>query len=179
MNGLDGYKMKLRTLTIYTIYAGAGTLLGCGLTMLACGGVNRHTCHPRGTTPEAQLGACLDNAALLAAPQMGYAGVDPARTQSIYTADVSAYCPCSLCCGIYADGITASGHAIQPGDRFVAAPPELPFGTMLDIPGYGLVPVLDRGGAIKGNKLDVYHDSHEAALRWGRQNLLVTIEGAE
>ena len=94
-----------------------------------------------------------------------------------FIANVSAYCPCSLCCGKWADGITASGYVIQPGDKFVAAPPEYPFGTMLDIPGYGLVPVLDRGGAIEGKKIETYHDTHEAALQWGRKELTVTIQG--
>ena len=94
-----------------------------------------------------------------------------------FIANVSAYCPCELCCGIYADGITASGHVIQPGDKFVAAPPEYPFGTMLDIPGYGLVPVLDRGGAIKGDRIDTFHDTHESALQWGRKRLTVTVKG--
>lgn len=89
--------------------------------------------------------------------------------------NVSAYCPCPKCCGQYADGITASGHKIQPGDKFVAADKRFPFGTMLDIPGYGIVPVLDRGGAIKGNKLDVFFPTHQEALNWGRQYLKVKV----
>ena len=90
-------------------------------------------------------------------------------------ANVSAYCPKACCCGRFANGITASGHKIQKGDKFVAAPKEYPFGTMIDIPGYGEVPVLDRGGAIKGVKLDIYFDTHEQALQWGRQYLKVKI----
>ena len=69
-----------------------------------------------------------------------------------------------------------SGHVIQPGDKFVAAPASIPFGTMIAIPGYGRVPVLDRGGAIIGNKLDVYMENHDLALAWGRQVLTVTIK---
>ena len=87
--------------------------------------------------------------------------------------EVTAYCPCSICCGSWSDGITASGHVIKPGDKFCAADKSIPFGTMLDIPGYGVVPVLDRGGAIKGNRIDVYFDTHEAALQWGRKQLTV------
>ena len=88
---------------------------------------------------------------------------------------VTAYCPCELCTGPYCDGITASGHVIQPGDKFCAAPPEIPFGTLIGIPGYGVVPVLDRGGAIKGNKLDIYFDTHSEALAWGVRELKVRI----
>ena len=80
---------------------------------------------------------------------------------------LTAYCPGACCCGAYADGITASGHVIKPGDRFVAAPKNIPFGTMIVIPGYGRVPVLDRGGAIKRGKLDLYFSTHREALNWG------------
>ena len=92
------------------------------------------------------------------------------------SANVSAYCPCSRCCGKYSDGITANGYRIQPGDKFCAADKRFPFGTVLDIPGYGKVPVLDRGGAIKGNKLDVYFPTHQEALNFGRQYLTVKVE---
>jgi len=51
-----------------------------------------------------------------------------------------------------------------------------PFGTILDIPGYGRGIVEDRGSAIKGPKrLDIYYRSHSRALRWGRQTIPITI----
>ena len=84
---------------------------------------------------------------------------------------VTAYCPCPKCCGEYSDGITASGYIIQPDNKFCAADPIIPFGKVLDIPGYGIVPVLDRGGKIKGNKIDVFYSTHEEALIWGNQEL--------
>ncbi len=80
---------------------------------------------------------------------------------------MTAYCKNSCCTGEYADGITASGHVINDGDRFCAAPSSIPFGTEFYIDGYGIAEVLDRGGAIKGKRLDVYFDTHQEALNWG------------
>lgn len=97
-------------------------------------------------------------------------------TNDLFDAIVTAYCPCKKCCGRYADGVTASGYIIQPGASFVAANENIPFGTMLDIPGYGVVPVRDRGGAIKGNRLDVFFPTHAEALEWGWQKLEVKIK---
>ena len=81
---------------------------------------------------------------------------------------VTAYCPCARCCGKFSDGITASGT--KADHPLVAAPPEIPFGTMVLVPGYacdGWVPVEDRGGAIKGRRLDVFFGTHDEALEWG------------
>jgi 3D (Asp-Asp-Asp) domain-containing protein len=93
--------------------------------------------------------------------------------------EVTAYCPCKKCCGENAQGITASGHEISYNQsKFVAADTDkLPFGTKLIIPGYSTAPVevIDRGGAIKGHKLDVFFPTHEEALQWGRQWVEVTI----
>jgi 3D (Asp-Asp-Asp) domain-containing protein len=95
------------------------------------------------------------------------------------TMTVTAYCPCAKCCGRYADGITASGQPVTANrGRFVAADRSLPFGTLVSVPGYNEgrpVPVLDRGGAIRGNHLDVFFPTHAEALRWGRQTLRCTI----
>ena len=52
-----------------------------------------------------------------------------------------------------------------------------PFGTRMYIPGYGWGMVEDRGGAIKGpTRIDLYYDSHQDALIWGRRKLKVIIE---
>jgi len=91
---------------------------------------------------------------------------------------VTAYCPCPKCCGKYSDGVTACGHEIQPGDTFVAADRRYPFGTEMLIPGYSNsqpVQVLDRGGAIKGNRLDVFFATHQEALEWGVKYLEVKV----
>lgn len=90
--------------------------------------------------------------------------------QSRPTLIVTAYCPCEKCCGEFADGVTASGHIIEPNDCFVAADPNISFGTCLSIPGYAggrMVSVEDRGGAIQGNRLDVFFPTHDEALAWG------------
>jgi 3D (Asp-Asp-Asp) domain-containing protein len=91
---------------------------------------------------------------------------------------VTAYCPCPKCCGEYSDGVTACGHEIQPGDTFVAADRRYSFGTEMLIPGYSSsqpVKVLDRGGAIKGNRLDVFFATHQEALEWGVKYLEVNV----
>jgi len=93
---------------------------------------------------------------------------------------VTAYCPCSQCCDRYADGVTASGHKIQPGETFVAADKRYAFGTEMIVPGYAKslpVKVLDRGGAVKGDRLDVFFHSHQQALDWGVKFLYVKVRG--
>jgi 3D (Asp-Asp-Asp) domain-containing protein len=94
--------------------------------------------------------------------------------------EVTAYCPCTKCCGPLAQGITASGRLVSHNSgKFVAADTGLlRFGTRLEIPGYHgarAVEVIDRGGAIKGHKLDVYFPTHEEALLWGRKMLDVNV----
>ena len=107
--------------------------------------------------------------------------VTPAAVPTLKTIEmeVTAYCPCTKCCGPKAQGLTASGKRVSHNNgQFVAADRKFRFGTKLLIPGYAdnqPVEVLDRGGAIKGNKLDVYFASHAEAKKWGRQTLTVTI----
>jgi len=93
--------------------------------------------------------------------------------------EVTAYCPCPLCCGAGASGFTASGRRIgHNGGRFVAADPRYKFGTRLLVPGYSeeAVEVIDRGGSIKGNRLDVFFPTHQQAVDWGRRWVQVSIE---
>jgi 3D (Asp-Asp-Asp) domain-containing protein len=91
---------------------------------------------------------------------------------------VTAYCPCPKCCGQYADGMTACGHVIKAGDTFVAADKRYAFGTEMIVPGYDhgrAAKVLDRGGAIKGDRIDLFFPTHQEALEWGVQYLDVKV----
>jgi peptidoglycan hydrolase-like protein with peptidoglycan-binding domain len=78
---------------------------------------------------------------------------------------------------------TASGTKVDSvSSPFVAAPPCMPFGTQLEIENLGSHTVLDRGGAIKGNRLDIwmgYGDVGLAnALTWGKRSVYVSVNGA-
>lgn len=82
----------------------------------------------------------------------------------IYT--LTAYCSCEECCG-KSDGITASGVKARP-NHTIAAPGEFAFGTKLMINGIEYT-VEDRGGAIKDKRIDIYFDSHQEAINFGKQ----------
>jgi len=70
--------------------------------------------------------------------------------------------------------MTASGKKARVGT--IAADTSLyPFGTVMHVPGYGYARVEDRGGAIKGQHIDLFFKSHKDALRWGKKKKKVKI----
>lgn len=87
--------------------------------------------------------------------------------------NASAYCGCFSCCN-KTTGITASGTKATAG-RTVAMSGSYPFGTKVEIKGMGTYVVEDRGGAIKGNKIDIYFDSHQEALNFGRKTVYLRV----
>ena len=96
-----------------------------------------------------------------------------ATTDKWIWANVSAYCACMQCCG-KTNGITASGTQAT-ANRTIAASSVYPFGTKIEIEGLGIYTVEDRGGAITGNKIDIYFDTHQEALQFGRRNLQIKV----
>ena len=83
--------------------------------------------------------------------------------------EATAYCACPICCGSWADGRTATGTWATEG-RTVAADPRLfAAGTCLALGDIGRRIVEDTGSAILGWRVDVYFDSHQAALNFGRR----------
>ena len=74
---------------------------------------------------------------------------------------VTGYDVCMQCCGKL-DGVTASGNIATVG-RTIAMSSDYSFGTKIYIEGLGTYVVEDRGGGIKGNKIDVFVANHEDA----------------
>lgn len=99
---------------------------------------------------------------------------EPQETQETRTGvfTVTAYCPCEKCCGAYANGYTATGAKATQGVTIAADPDVLPMGTELEMDGHTYT-VQDTGGAIAGNRLDLYFESHEDALQWGVREKVV------
>lgn len=86
---------------------------------------------------------------------------------------LTAYCPCVKCCDKN-DGITATGTKATAGRTLAVDPSVIPYGTEIIINGNTYV-AEDCGGAIKGNKIDVFFDTHAEALQFGRQVMTVYI----
>ena len=109
--------------------------------------------------------------------------VESESTGLIYTSiglfELTAYCPCEKCCGQWAlsrpldeNGnvivLTSSGERAKQGVTIAADTSIYPFGTKLKIDDC-IYTVQDRGSAINGNRIDIYFESHEEALNFGRQ----------
>ena len=90
-----------------------------------------------------------------------------------FTINASAYTAAADECG-KSDGITASGLKVKE-NRTLACPKMYPFGTKIKIEGYGTYNCEDRGGAIKGNKFDIYMKTKNEAFAFGRRNLLAEV----
>ena len=97
----------------------------------------------------------------------------PAPAPEVKTVKFTHYCNCKVCCGKSpgdaAYGITADGSTAAAGT--LAAPKAYAFGTTVtwtDPKGNAHDGVIhDRGGAIKGNRIDIWVPTHAEALRLG------------
>ena len=93
----------------------------------------------------------------------------PAAEYTEITVTATAYCPCAKCCG-KTDGITATGTKATAGRTIAVDPSVIPYGTKVIINGNTYV-AEDCGGAVKGNDIDIFFDSHKEAQKFGRQTL--------
>lgn len=96
---------------------------------------------------------------------------------------LTAYCPCGKCCGKWAENrvvdgdgkavvVGSTGKRLFEGKSIAVDPKVIPYGTTVLIGGKAYT-ADDCGGAIKGNRIDVFFESHDAALDFGRQTMLV------
>lgn len=83
---------------------------------------------------------------------------------------VTAYCPCVACSEEWGD-MTATGVRAKEGRTIAVDPKVIPYGTVVYFDGadglMGGYVAEDCGGAINGNDIDIYFDSHEEAQQWG------------
>ena len=99
---------------------------------------------------------------------------------------LTAYCACELCCGKWAynrpiDGngdeivYGSIGERLKEGYSIAVDPTVISYRTEVVINGH-TYKAQDCGGAIKGNRIDVYFEDHQAALNFGVQYAEVFIK---
>lgn len=72
---------------------------------------------------------------------------------------ITHYCACSICCGPWANGITATGVTATTNRTIAVDPSQIPYGSKVVINGQVYV-AEDCGGAIRENCIDIYVATH-------------------
>ncbi len=97
---------------------------------------------------------------------------EPAVQMITMVGELTAYSPCEKCRGQWAGGNTASGIVPTAGRTVGVDPEVIPLGATVYIDGQAYR--AEDTGAFTGNIIDIYMDSHEEALRFGRREATVT-----
>ena len=111
------------------------------------------------------------------------------KKESLGEFKLTAYCSCEKCCGKWAlnrpkdesgkDIVYGStGEVLIAGTSIAVDPSVIPYGSQVEINGHTYT-AHDTGGAIKGNRIDVYFDNHQDALSFGVQYAEVFLIGGE
>ncbi|RTQ93480.1 LysM peptidoglycan-binding domain-containing protein [Lysinibacillus telephonicus] len=101
-------------------------------------------------------------------------GAEPAGAEGEMLVTATAYTAyCEGCSGTTAIGIDLRSN---PNQKVIAVDPNvIPLGSKVWVEGYGEAIAGDTGGAIKGNKIDVFIPSHDQAMQWGVKKVKVKI----
>jgi 3D (Asp-Asp-Asp) domain-containing protein len=90
----------------------------------------------------------------------------------------SAYDACYECCEKHptnpAYGKTATGTRATAGRTIAVDPNVIPYGTEVVINGHTYI-AEDTGGSIKGKRIDIYFNTHNEALQYGRRQVEVFV----
>ncbi len=109
--------------------------------------------------------------------------IEPAKSDTVIPVEIielkdlgefklTAYCSCSKCCGKWAENrdngivVGATGEELIAGYSIAVDPNVIPYGTVVLINGQEYK-AMDCGGAIKGNRIDVYFSNHSDAVNFG------------
>lgn len=124
-------------------------------------------------------------------PPAAVAEYDPAwdkpATESAVCSDVflgeytlTAYCACSKCCGVWANGYTATGTWATEGRTIAVDPDVIPYGSRVTLiwpdGTQHTYTSEDCGSGIHGNRIDVFFADHEAARYFGIQSAMAYLE---
>ena len=129
--------------------------------------------------------AKLNKAIPMARPKAQKGTLDLIESYEVLTVSITAYCPCVSCCGIWSaqhesrigtDYVqkTSSGTIPTAGRTIATDPKVIPAGSRVIIDGHEYI-AEDTGGGIKGNRIEIYFDTHQEALNWGVQTKEVKV----
>ncbi|QIZ05569.1 LysM peptidoglycan-binding domain-containing protein [Priestia megaterium] len=152
-------------------------LIHPGLNLLIYEGLNttNTTVTEKQTKPAAQT---VSSKPAAQAPRESEPAVEAASTTNTSSREITvkatAYtASCEGCSGTTATGINLKAN---PNAKVIAVDPSvIPLGSKVYVEGYGNAIAGDTGGAIKGNRIDIFIPSNQDAINFGVKQLKVTI----
>ncbi|MED2971606.1 ubiquitin-like domain-containing protein [Fictibacillus sp. B-59209] len=97
----------------------------------------------------------------------------PSGGKELYVTSTAYTASCAGCSGKTRTGLNL--HA-NPNAKVIAVDPKvIPLGSKVYVEGYGYAIASDTGGAINGNRIDVFFSSQSEAVKWGRKTVRVKI----
>ncbi|MEH7239156.1 LysM peptidoglycan-binding and 3D domain-containing protein [Bacillus sp. JJ1562] len=95
------------------------------------------------------------------------------NTKEIIVEATAYTATCEGCSGITSTGINLLEN---PDAKVISVDPSvIPLGSKVHVEGYGEAIAGDTGGAIKGNKIDIFIPSKQDAINFGRKQVKVTV----
>ena len=71
---------------------------------------------------------------------------------------------------------TAMGIDLRSNPNVIAVDPsQIPLGTLVEVPGYGVAIAGDTGGDIKGNRIDLHYPEVQQAMDFGRRKITIKV----
>ncbi|MFJ7931999.1 ubiquitin-like domain-containing protein [Peribacillus sp. NPDC096448] len=103
----------------------------------------------------------------------GVTNVSSSSGKEIYVSSTAYTASCKGCSGVTSTGVDLKSN---PGAKIIAVDPSvIPMGSKVYVEGYGYAVAADKGGAIKGNKIDVFFSSKNDAYRWGVKRVKIRV----
>ena len=95
------------------------------------------------------------------------AAIEEPKEKNLGKFKLTAYCSCKKCCG-KTDGITSTGTKATQGRTIAVDTKVIPYRSKVIINGKEYI-AEDCGGAIKNNRIDIFFNNHQDALKFGVQ----------
>ncbi|MGE7767870.1 ubiquitin-like domain-containing protein [Peribacillus sp. NPDC096540] len=103
----------------------------------------------------------------------GVSNVNSTSGKEIYVSSTAYTASCKGCSGVTSTGVDLKSN---PGAKIIAVDPSvIPMGSKVYVEGYGYAVAADKGGAIKGNRIDVFFSSKNDAYRWGVKKVKIRV----
>ena len=93
--------------------------------------------------------------------------ISPIPYKNLGTYTISHYCDCPICTKTAKGSKTATGTKPKENRTIACDGKILKMGDIVYIQGYGIRVCEDKGGAVTKNRIDVYINNHDKALKMG------------